>query len=70
LLPAPTPSLSTDSAFVITTVDADGVALAANQGLNQKLEEKEAKISALEKRLAALEKLMNSSPQKQLDTGH
>jgi hypothetical protein len=40
----------------IATVDADGVALAAIQGLNQKLEEKDAKISALEKRLSDLEK--------------
>jgi hypothetical protein len=31
----------------ITTVDADGVALAAIQGLNQKLEEKDAQIAAL-----------------------
>ena len=51
----------------IATVDADGVALAAIQGLNQKvalesqsvraaLEAKDAKITELEKRLAALEK--------------
>jgi hypothetical protein len=46
----------------ITTVDADGVALAAIQGLNLRLEEKEAEIRALrqdnaslEARLAALE---------------
>ena len=54
----------------ITTVDADGVALAAIQGLNQKLEEREASLRSenaqlkqqnteLERRLAALEKLMN-----------
>ena len=50
----------------ITTVDADGVALAAIQGLNQKLEatekrvkEKEDKISALEERLRNLEKLVS-----------
>ena len=42
----------------IATVDADGVALAAIQGLNQKVEEKEAKISTLENRLAELEKLV------------
>lgn len=46
----------------ITTIDADGVALAAIQGLNQKLEQavrdKEAKIAELEKRLAALEQLV------------
>jgi transposase len=44
----------------IATVDADGVALAAIQGLNQKLEEavklKTAKIQELEQRLEALEK--------------
>ena len=48
----------------IATVDADGVALAAIQGLNQKLEEqlraKDARIQSLEERLAALEKLMRS----------
>ncbi|HKS36237.1 MAG TPA: tail fiber domain-containing protein, partial [Verrucomicrobiae bacterium] len=49
----------------ITTVDADGVALAAIQGLNDVVKEKDARISALEKqnvslenRLAALEKLV------------
>ena len=42
----------------ICTVDADGVALAAIQGLNQNLEEKEARIAALEKRLEKLEKLL------------
>jgi hypothetical protein len=42
----------------ITTVDADGVALAAIQGLNQKIEEKNAKIAALEERLAKLERLI------------
>ena len=49
----------------IATVDESGVALAAIQGLNQKLEEqlklKDDKISALEKRLADLEKLVNPS---------
>jgi len=39
----------------ITTVDADGVALAAIQGLNQKLQEKEAEIQQLQRRLDALE---------------
>lgn len=39
----------------IPTVDADGVALAAIQGLNQALEEKEARISRLEVQNAALE---------------
>jgi hypothetical protein len=37
-------------------VDEGGVALAAIQGLNQKLEEKDARIHALEQRLARLEK--------------
>ena len=42
----------------IATVDADGVALAAIQGLNQKLEEKEARIKALEQRLEKLESFL------------
>lgn len=42
----------------IATVDADGVALAAIQGLNQKLEEKQARIEALEKTVAELKALM------------
>jgi hypothetical protein len=46
----------------ITTIDADGVALAAIQGLNQKLEEqlksKDARIDALEKELSALKQLV------------
>jgi hypothetical protein len=46
----------------IATVDADGVALAAIQGLNQKLEEqvkaKDARIAALEQRLERLERLL------------
>jgi hypothetical protein len=42
----------------IATVDADGVALAAIQGLNEVVQEKDAKITALEKRLAELEKLV------------
>jgi hypothetical protein len=49
----------------IATVDADGVALAAIQGLNDLVKEKDARISALERqnvslesRLAALEKLV------------
>lgn len=47
----------------IATVDADGVALAAIQGLNQKLEaelkEKDARIADLETRLVHLEKLVS-----------
>jgi Chaperone of endosialidase len=43
----------------ITTQEADGVALAAIQGLNQKLEEKDARIAELERRLEKLERLMN-----------
>ena len=50
----------------IATVDADGVALAAIKGLNQKLEdqlrEKDAKISALEERLAKLEQFLTANP--------
>jgi hypothetical protein len=46
----------------ITTVDADGVALAAIQGLNQKLEQrleqKETEITELKQRLTALEQLV------------
>jgi len=42
----------------IATVDADGVALAAIQGLNQIVREKDAKIRELEKRLEKLESLM------------
>lgn len=46
----------------ITTVDADGVALAAIQGLNAKLEDqvkaRDARIGELERRLASLEQLL------------
>ena len=44
----------------IATVDADGVALAAIQGLDQVVKEKDAKIDALEKRLAELEKVVQT----------
>jgi hypothetical protein len=42
----------------IATVDADGVALAAIQGLNQKLQEKEARIEALERTVADLKQMV------------
>jgi len=44
----------------IATVDADGVALAAIQGLNQKLEQKETEITELKARLEALERIIRS----------
>ena len=43
----------------IATVDADGVALAAIQGLNQKLEEQRVENAELKARLEKLERLMN-----------
>ena len=42
----------------IATVDEGGVALAAIQGLNEKLKEKDTRIEAMEKRLADLEELI------------
>ena len=45
----------------IATVDEGGVALAAIQGLNEKLKEKDARIESLEKRLADLERWVKSS---------
>jgi len=48
----------------IATVDEGGVALAAIQGLNEKLKEKDARIEVLEKRLADLEQLVKTSTQK------
>lgn len=51
----------------IATVDADGVALAAIQGLNRKLEEavreKDARIAALERNMAELQRLVSSLAQ-------
>jgi len=44
----------------ISMVDADGVALAAIKGLNQKLNEKDAEIQELKARLDKLERLMSS----------
>lgn len=52
----------------IATVDEDGVALAAIQGLNDKLKEKDAEIQALAKRLAELEKRVNTESQATGDT--
>jgi trimeric autotransporter adhesin len=49
----------------IATVDADGVALAAIQGLNQKLNEKDAEIQQLKQRLDKLETLISNSTDKQ-----
>jgi hypothetical protein len=42
----------------ISTVDADGVALAAIQGLNQKLQEKETELTELKARMDRLEQLL------------
>jgi hypothetical protein len=42
----------------ITTVDADGVSLAAIQALNKKLREKDAQIADLEQRIAQLEAIL------------
>jgi hypothetical protein len=43
----------------IATVDTDGVALAAIQGLNQKLQQKETEITELRQRLERMERLLN-----------
>jgi hypothetical protein len=45
----------------ITTIDADGVALAAIQGLKEIVMEKDVKISELEKRIEKLEQIISSS---------
>ena len=45
----------------ITTIDEGGVALAAIQGLNQKLEQKETEITELKQRLDKLEQLMSQN---------
>ena len=45
----------------IATVDADGVALAAIQGLDEKLEEQRAENTHLKQRLEKLEQLMNQA---------
>ena len=44
----------------ISTTDADGVALAAIQGLNQVVKDKEARIEKLEKDVAELKAMVNS----------
>jgi len=49
----------------ITTVDADGVALAAIQGLNEIVKEKDAEIQALRKDLADLKELVFRMAQQQ-----
>jgi trimeric autotransporter adhesin len=49
-----------DSETGITSVDADGVALAAIQGLNQKLEEKSREIQELKNTVAELKRLVTS----------
>ena len=46
----------------ITTVDADGVALAAIKGLVEELKERDAKIEKLESKLQAVEERLNSLP--------
>lgn len=48
-----------ESTTTIGTLDADGVALAAIQGLNQKLEETRAENAELKQRLERLERLFN-----------
>jgi len=52
-------SLGTDDRH-IATVDADGVALAAIQGLNQKLEQKQTEIAELQAHLEKLERLLDA----------
>src|SRR5207247_4747229 len=43
----------------ISTIDADGVALAAIQGLHQLIKQKDRKISAMERELAAIKEKLN-----------
>ena len=45
----------------ITTIDADGVALAAIQGLNEVVKEKDAAIQALTKKVETLESEKNAA---------
>jgi trimeric autotransporter adhesin len=49
-----------ESTTTLNDADLHGVALAAIQGLNEKVKEKDAKISELEKRLADLERMVQS----------
>ena len=65
-----------DSDRAIGTVDESGVALAAIQGLNQKLEatektmrEKDAEIQALQARLERLEHLINENLESEFFSG-
>ena len=51
----------------IATVDADGVALAAIQGLNEVVAEKDLKITQLEKRLCTLENVTMKEQESQID---
>jgi len=44
-----------ESELGITTIDADGVALAAIQGLHEIVKEKDARIAKLEKEMAGME---------------
>lgn len=55
-------SLGTDEKH-IATVDEEGVALAALQGLNQKVEERSARIKELEARIERLERLLSAKDQ-------
>jgi hypothetical protein len=56
-------SLGTDERH-IATVDADGVALAAIQGLNQIVQDRDARIAALEKSLAELKEVVANMTEK------
>ena len=47
---------------IITTLEFDGVELAAIQGLNEKLKEKDAEIAELKQRLTRVESLLPPAP--------
>ena len=49
-----------DGDTTITSVDPDGVALAAIQGLNQKLEQKETEITELKQSVNELKQLLHA----------